>query len=208
MYDATAAPRSGGGRSPYSGAYDALVLAGGGARRLGGADKPALQVGGASLLDRVLAAVEAAREVVVVGPQRPTRRAVAWCREEPAGAGPVHALATALPRVTAPLVAVLAADLPFLDTDVVAQLLTASEGRDGALLVDDTGREQLLAGVWQTERLRAAVDSLPTTVDASMRSLRATLDPALVTPPARPDGPPVWLDCDTPADLDEARSWR
>ena len=37
--------------------YDAVLLAGGGAARLGGVVKPALQVGGVTLLDRVLAAV-------------------------------------------------------------------------------------------------------------------------------------------------------
>ncbi|MGW0901366.1 NTP transferase domain-containing protein, partial [Streptomyces goshikiensis] len=34
--------------------YDAIVLAGGAARRLGGVDKPALPVGARTLLDRVL----------------------------------------------------------------------------------------------------------------------------------------------------------
>src|SRR4051812_33904528 len=35
--------------------YDAIVLAGGGGRRLGGVDKATLEVGGRTLLDRVLA---------------------------------------------------------------------------------------------------------------------------------------------------------
>ncbi|MFD9249059.1 NTP transferase domain-containing protein, partial [Streptomyces bottropensis] len=41
---------------PGTEAFDAVVLAGGAARRLGGADKPALRVGGRALLDRVLTA--------------------------------------------------------------------------------------------------------------------------------------------------------
>ncbi|WP_240497415.1 NTP transferase domain-containing protein, partial [Streptomyces hirsutus] len=59
-YDESAAPSAG----PVPAvplAYDALVLAGGGARRLGGADKPGVRVGGRSLLDRVLAACSGAR---------------------------------------------------------------------------------------------------------------------------------------------------
>ncbi|NED13442.1 NTP transferase domain-containing protein, partial [Streptomyces sp. SID9124] len=56
-------------------AYDAIVLAGGAAKRLGGADKPALRVGGRALLDRVLAACADARATVVVGDRRPTVRA-------------------------------------------------------------------------------------------------------------------------------------
>ncbi|MCM3926296.1 NTP transferase domain-containing protein, partial [Frankia sp. AiPs1] len=50
----------------------ALVLAGGAAHRLGGRDKPAVVVGGTTLLDRVLAAVAGAgiERVVIVGPRR------------------------------------------------------------------------------------------------------------------------------------------
>ncbi|MEE4545309.1 NTP transferase domain-containing protein [Streptomyces sp. V4-01] len=76
--------------------YDAVVLAGGAARRLGGADKPALPVGGRMLLDRVLAACPGARATVVVGPRRPTSRPVRWTREDPAGGGPLPALAAGL----------------------------------------------------------------------------------------------------------------
>ncbi|MGW4051032.1 DUF6457 domain-containing protein [Streptomyces sp. NPDC004779] len=74
-------------------AYDAVVLAGGAARRLGGVDKPGLRVGGRALLDRVLAACAGARLTVVVGDPRPTVRPVRWTRERPAGTGPVAALA-------------------------------------------------------------------------------------------------------------------
>ncbi|MFE6227036.1 DUF6457 domain-containing protein [Streptomyces sp. NPDC057854] len=73
-------------------AYDAVVLAGGAARRLGGADKPGVRVGGRALLDRVLAACAGARRTVVVGDPRPTVRPVRWTREQRIGTGPVAAL--------------------------------------------------------------------------------------------------------------------
>ncbi|BBA98779.1 putative molybdopterin-guanine dinucleotide biosynthesis protein [Actinacidiphila reveromycinica] len=82
--------------------YDAVVPAGGAARRLGGTDKPALTVGGRQLLDRVLAACAAAGETVVVGPRRPTARPVRWAREEPPGGGPVPALAAGLAVLAEP----------------------------------------------------------------------------------------------------------
>ncbi|MCX3063852.1 DUF6457 domain-containing protein [Streptomyces beihaiensis] len=81
--------------------YDAVVLAGGGARRLGGADKPGVRIGGRALLDRVLAACAGARSTVVVAEPRPTAREVVWAREYPPGSGPLAALAAgvrALPR--------------------------------------------------------------------------------------------------------------
>ncbi|WP_188302429.1 molybdenum cofactor guanylyltransferase, partial [Streptomyces sp. CBMA123] len=106
--------------------YDVIVPAGGSARRLGGADKPGLTVGETTLLDRVLAACAGARTTVVVGPARPTARAgVRWTREQPPGGGPVAAVAAGLDLVTADLVLLLAADLPFLDRRTVDRLATA-----------------------------------------------------------------------------------
>lgn len=105
-----------------------MVLAGGAARRLGGTDKPALPVGGRSLLDRVLAACAGARTTVVVGPRRPTARPVRWTREEPAGGGPLPALAAGLAALGGPpggVVLVLAADLPFLTAGTAGALACA-----------------------------------------------------------------------------------
>lgn len=176
------------------------MLAGGGARRLGGADKPALRIAQTTLLDRVLAAVAPAPSYVV-GPERATTRSVVWLREQPAGGGPVAALAAALPLVTAEVVAVLAADLPFLDAGTVQRLRESMGGRAGALLVDDAGRDQLLVGVWHTAALRGA---LPADVSgARLSTVLTPLDPVRVLVP--PTGRPPWFDCDTAADLEKAR---
>ncbi|MEU8757579.1 DUF6457 domain-containing protein [Streptomyces sp. NPDC048659] len=80
-------------------AYDALVLAGGAARRLGGADKPGVRVGGRSLLDRVLAGCRDAGTTVVVAAPRTTARPVTWAREDPPGGGPLAALDAGLRRL-------------------------------------------------------------------------------------------------------------
>ncbi|MFH8567697.1 NTP transferase domain-containing protein [Streptomyces sp. NPDC017993] len=106
--------------------YDTIVLAGGAARRLGGADKPALSVGGRPLLDRVLAACPDAAVTVVVGPRRATSRAVVRALEDPPGGGPLAALDAGLRQTTAPTVLVLSADLPFLTAATVRDLVTAA----------------------------------------------------------------------------------
>jgi molybdopterin-guanine dinucleotide biosynthesis protein A len=153
--------------------YDAVVLAGGAARRLGGTDKPALAVGGRMLLDRVLAACAGADRTVVVGPRRPTARPVGWTREEPAGGGPLPALAAglaALGDVDRPrAVLVLAADLPFLTAHTVTALAdafagaeplaggAAPRGREGVLLTDPAGRDQPLAAAYLAEPLRREI---------------------------------------------------
>ncbi|MGQ4377025.1 molybdenum cofactor guanylyltransferase, partial [Streptomyces sp. SAS_267] len=111
------------GTSGADAGYDAVVLAGGAARRLGGEDKPGVRVGGRTLLDRVLAAcADATRTVVVAGP-RPTARPVEWAREDPPGGGPLAALDAGLRHTAAPYVLVLSADLPFLEEKTVRRLL-------------------------------------------------------------------------------------
>ncbi|WP_246094840.1 DUF6457 domain-containing protein [Streptomyces roseicoloratus] len=211
-------------------AYDAIVLAGGAARRLGGADKPGVRVGGRPLLDRVLAACRDAGRVVVVAEPRATARPVEWAREDPPGGGPAAALdaglrhlagwadgapATALgstetshpdaagaagagpaataassspavdadhtapshltedTRASAPsaspapfpapatFVLVLSADLPFFEMRAARRLVRALEeapGSDGAVMVDDDGREQPLVAVYRTAALRRELE--------------------------------------------------
>lgn len=182
--------------------HDAIVLAGGRARRLGGADKPGLMVGDTTLLDRVIAAGAAADSVIVVGAERATAREVRWARESPPGGGPVAALAAGLPLVAADLVVVLAADLPFLDPTTVAALVAAATAdSDGALLVDGQGRDQLLAGAWSTSALRAALADLGEPAGASFRALVGGLRYTRVPAPA---GVP-WLDVNCQDDLQRAR---
>jgi molybdenum cofactor guanylyltransferase len=194
--------------------FGMIILAGGTAARLGGADKPGLTVGGRTLLESVVAAgTEAGADpVVVVGPDRPGLRGAArFVREEPPGGGPVPALRRGLaelgtggPGSGAVWAAVLAADLPFLRAPHLRALLAAAAGRDGAVLTDDTGREQWLAGCWRAEVLRRAAARY---AGSSLRGLLAPLSPVQLAIEPVPGQPPPWLDCDTEADLRRARDW-
>ena len=184
--------------------FAAVVLAGGRAARLGGAAKPQLDVGGRSMLSTVLAALEGAAPRVVVGPPQPVPAGVLRVREEPPGGGPVPALAAGLAAVgDAEVVAVLAADLPFVTADLVTALRQRLTG-DGVLVVDDTGRDQLLLGVWRTAALRAA--TVAARPHSPLRTLLAPLAIRRYRPPATPGAPAPWTDCDTPAELARART--
>jgi molybdopterin-guanine dinucleotide biosynthesis protein A len=182
-----------------AGRYDAVILAGGRARRLGGADKPGMVVGGRPLIAWVADAVAGAAVVVVVGPARPDLPDAVAVREDPPGAGPVPALRTGLAEVTAPWVALLAADLPFLRAAHVGELLAAArEHGRGAILADDGGREQWLAGVWRTAALREALAGY------QGASLGGLLGPLRPEPVGSAERRPPWYDCDTPEDLEAA----
>ncbi|MFF8906127.1 NTP transferase domain-containing protein [Streptomyces olivaceoviridis] len=186
--------------------YDAVVLAGGAARRLGGADKPGLRVGGRALLDRVLAACADAGTTVVVAAPRPTAHPVRWAREEPPGGGPVAALEAGLRLTTAGHTVVLSADLPFLERTTLRRLLTALQdtGADGALLTDADGRDQPLVAAYRTPALRRELTALAATHGGlgglPLRRLTGALRLTRV-----PD-PLASFDCDTWDDIATARA--
>jgi len=212
-----------------------IVLAGGRAARLGGADKPGLVVGTRTLIGSVVSAGAAAgaRRIVVVGPHRAGLAAeslagarqetdLRFVREDPPGGGPVPALRRGLAEIGGrsaaggpgaagaraatggPWVAVLAADLPFLRAAHLAALAGAAAGHAGAVLADDTGHPQWLAGCWRADVLSGAIAGY---TGASLRGLLAPLQPVTVTITPQAGEPPPWLDCDTPEDVRRARDW-
>jgi molybdenum cofactor guanylyltransferase len=172
-------------------AYDAIVLAGGASSRHGGRDKTALEVDGRSVLDRVLAAVEDAERVTVVGPE--------------VQGGPVAAVAGGLAEGGADLVVTLAGDQPFV-AGAIAPLLTALDvpdtdaGADVAVLTSG-GRRHYLTAAWRRPALAAALARLGDPADAAMRRL---FDGVVVREVADEGG---WSDdVDTPEALDRART--
>ncbi|MET7476390.1 NTP transferase domain-containing protein [Streptomyces sp. NPDC005648] len=187
-------------------AYDAVVLAGGAARRLGGADKPGVRIGGRALLDRVLAACADARTTVVVADERPTARAVLWAREDPPGGGPLAALDAGLRRTEAEGVVVLSADLPFLEAATVRNLRETlrTSGADGVLLTDADGRDQPLVAAYRRDAVRRGLAALTvehgTLTGLPLRRLTAALHLTRV-----PD-PVASFDCDTWDDIATARA--
>lgn len=200
--------------------FDTVVLAGGHAVRMGGADKPAMQVGGTSMIVWVATAAAAAgtRRLVIVGPERAgavQARLVAIgsqlpgglvrVREDPPGGGPVAALRRGVAELTAPWVALLAADLPFLTRAYLTGMLTAglAAGAAGVVLADDAGRPQWLAGFWQVSALCRELAGYN---GSSLRGLLAPLQPVVLRQAVADAGQAPWLDCDTPEDLAAAEA--
>jgi len=183
--------------------FDAVVLAGGAGQRMGdprGTDKAGLDVGGVTLLDRVLSAVADAQHRIVVGPRRPTAWPVTFTMEEPAGSGPAAAIVHGLSFVDAATVIVLAADMPFAAT-AVPKLIDALAGAqtDVAMLVDDAGRRQPLLAAYRSDALRRCSAGRDW-CGVSVRALTEGL--TVVEVEAAGDEA---LDCDTPEQLTAAQ---
>jgi molybdopterin-guanine dinucleotide biosynthesis protein A len=161
-------------------AFDAIVLAGGRGRRLGGVDKPEVMVGGVALLDHALAAVAEASHVVVVGPPHLARPGVALVLEDPPDGGPVAGLAAgldALPTDGPDLVVVLACDVPGAGR-VLPDLLAAvappdatTTCADGARMIGAEGRPQHLVAVYRRASLRSALGALRSVRGVAMHRL-------------------------------------
>ncbi|MFI7669685.1 NTP transferase domain-containing protein [Nocardia sp. NPDC049526] len=182
---------------------DAIVLAGGRASRMGGVDKPAIVIGGRSMLDAALAAVAPCARTVVVGPHRPELDArIAQVREVPPGSGPVAAVGAglrALGPTAAPLVVVLAADLPFLSPTTVTELIRrgTESGADAVFAADESGRPQYLIGVWRRTALAEALGRLDSLINQPMK--------ALIPPDTVTVAMPGIADCDTEEQVRRAR---
>lgn len=155
--------------------FAAIILAGGQAARLGGADKASIEIDGRTLLDRALESVIDASEVVVVGHQVPTDRPATFVLEDPRHGGPAAGLLTGRDSLlrTFPTLAVLAVDMPHLTSSTFRRLHDAAVGHEGAALVGADGRRQL-AYVLETARLDAV---RPDREAQHGLSIRALLEP-------------------------------
>lgn len=162
--------------------FDAVLLAGGRASRVQGADKTGFTSGDATLLDRAVEASVGARTLVVVGLRdgRVPPAGALLTREEPARSGPVAALAAGLDvvEVAAPWTLVLACDVPRAPEAVQALLAGDGDGerRDGLLAIDSDGRRQPLLGLYRTGALETRLAALRADGPLTDLSLRRLLD--------------------------------
>lgn len=172
--------------------WDAIIVAGGRATRLGGIDKTALVWHGRRLLDGVLAAAAGAGRICVVGSEAELPATVLRTFERPRWGGPAAAIVAGLEALSmaaatgaeADWVVVLAADLVRAD-EAVPVLLTELErhaaapgagagsmpGIDGLITVDAGGRRQPLLAVYRRSALAASAAAHPTVANMSVSGL-------------------------------------
>ena len=130
-------------------AFAGAVLAGGASARLG-RDKALIEIGGLALVARAAAALAdaGASSVTVVGgdADRVHGLGLAFVPDGWPGRGPLGGVLTALAWSPAPVVVVLACDLPFVTGDIVAAVVGAvADPAIDAALAETTGLEPLCA---------------------------------------------------------------
>lgn len=184
--------------------YDAVVLAGGEGRRLGGVSKGEVPVAGRALIDRALDAVAGAARRVVVGPDTLARPGVTTTLEVPPLGGPVAGIEAGLASLAdgadgadgADVVVVLACDVPRAVEVVPALLaaLAAAPDADVAMATDADRRRQPLLAAYRRDALTRALGALGTARDSAVRSLVADLHVAEVPAGHAADDTDTWQD--------------
>lgn len=154
--------------------WDAHILAGGHARRLGGHDKGALVVGDRRILDRQLAALEgrAARIVIVGGPERfggASFEVIADCLP---GVGALGGLYTALVSARSERTLVIACDMPFVTGEFLEHLATGGSDFDATMPRDRHGLHPLCAAY-----ARSAAPVIRRAIDQGVRTIQDAIDP-------------------------------
>jgi molybdopterin-guanine dinucleotide biosynthesis protein A len=201
--------------------WTAAILAGGQARRLGGRDKSALQIGARSILERQLGVLRALTpHILMVGHYPPSpglppslklRRASAGIdvrviEDRIAGAGALGGLYTALVEAPTEQVLVIACDMPFISAPFLIALATLGAGVDAAIPRDGHGPHPLCASYHRriADRLKTRIDAGALRIADALSDLHVRdIGPDEVAP-FDPDGR-LLTNVNTPGDYERAR---
>lgn len=198
--------------SPVVPGVSAAILAGGRARRLGGADKASLTVGRARIIDRQLAALSAVAADVRIVCNDPGRYAALGLRVIPDAipdAGPLGGIYSALLDATNERMIVVACDLPFVSAGLLRRLVeeSAADGVDAVVPRSARGLEPLCA-LYTTRCAAVARDRI---VEGKLQA--AGLLDAVRTRILEPDAlasydeGALFENVNTPHDYERAREW-
>ena len=188
---------------------DAAILAGGRARRLGGQDKRALRVGPTTILERQLAALDGLVDrVFVVGadPMAAGGPCPAVVTDRLPNAGALGGLYTALCEAAGSHVLVVACDLPFVTTALLARLISLADSTRDAVVPRSTDGLQPLCAVYArrlADEVRRCIESGRLKIQDLLGTIRVReVGPAEIAT-FDPEGR-LFFNVNTPDDLEEA----
>lgn len=139
----------------------AVILAGGQARRMGGADKGLLEFRGRPLVEHVLAAIEPQVGTVIISANRNLARYRVYghpvVTDATAGhAGPLAGIASGMQAATTPWILCVPCDAPFVPDTLVATLAQAlADGTSDIGVAHDGSRLQQLFALIRRDLLPA-----------------------------------------------------
>jgi molybdenum cofactor guanylyltransferase len=154
------------------------IIAGGKARRLSGAPKGLIRVGGRTIIDRLLDVASDSSDAMLVGSKLRDAK-LRSVEDVIAGRGAPGGVHAALVHASSPWVLAIAWDMPFVSRPVVERLLAERADSVDAVCFRVAGRLEPLLGLYRTAAeptWRAALVDAPSFTDI-YRRLRATVLP-------------------------------
>ena len=126
-----------------------------------GRDKAWLELDGATMIERVVAALRPVTERVTIIANRPeyARLNLPVVADTHIGIGPLEAIRTALANSRQPRVVLVGCDLPFITPQLFTHLLDVGGDAQAVVPLDDAGRLEPLCAIYSTAAL-AAVTAL------------------------------------------------
>jgi len=183
-----------------------VVLAGGDSRRMG-SDKTRLSFEGQTLLQRAVDSLRVVFPQVLVSVREPREDIDApQVLDALPGAGPLAGLCAALAHADTAWIFAIAADMPFLNPEVIRRLASHRENVQAVVpLIQD--HPQPLAAFYAASALPALREQLAGTGKHSLRGALERLNVYLVPETRLQEADPglrSFIDLDTPEDLSEA----
>lgn len=136
----------------------AVILCGGRGKRLGGVDKPLVELAGKTLLARLIERLQPQVDAIVLSGvgERGAYEPLGYplVEDEDRDQGPLAGIVSARRAVQTPWVLTTPADTPFLPLDLVSSLAPSCQ-RAGAAVVSADGHRQNLAMLLDLERLES-----------------------------------------------------
>ena len=187
----------------------AIVLAGGAGRRMG-APKPLLRLGGRTLIEHVIAAIQPLVSGVIVVTNAPESLAflgLPTVADAEPGRGPLMGLYSGLVACPTPYALAVSCDAPFL-SPALLEALIARRRPDAQTLPETDHGPQPMPGVYPTA-LAPTIASLLESGRAALRDLTASTPVELLAKEEvrtlDPEGR-TFMDLDTPEDLAAAQA--
>lgn len=140
----------------------AVILAGGRARRLQGADKALLEIGGQPLLAHLIAAIRPQVSRLLINSNRPEKNYAAFglpviADSLPDHPGPLAGILAALEHDEGEWLLAVPCDMPFLPPDLVARLLSNLRAQDADVCSPSDGAQLHAAIVLLHRRVQPAL---------------------------------------------------
>ena len=178
-----------------------IILCGGAGRRMGGVQKPLLELDGRTLLDRVLERVRPQVGPIVISANEALARYAAYGHvvipDDTPDLGPLGGLAACARVVTTPWIFVCAGDAPYMDVHLASRLALGLDVHDAGALPHDGERAHYLMLLVRTDTCASIAPYLT----AGHRSVRGWLSTLPVREVALPALRESFRNLNTPDDL-------